>query len=128
MPTLTGVPNRALLCAQADQLLEAAGPTGAGAVTAVCLGLDGFGVVNDAYGAATADRVLVQVGARLTAEGRGDDMLGRLGGDVFAVAARSMGDERAAIRLAGRLRHVVSTTLDLDVVAEGIETPAHAGC
>ena len=107
---LTGLPNRVLLWAHADQLLEAAGPTGAGSVAAVCMGLDGFGLINDAYGAATADRVLAQVGERLTAEVRGDDLLGRLRGDVFAVVARNMGDERAAIGLAGRLLHAVSTT------------------
>jgi len=105
---LTGLANRALLCAQADELLEEVGPANAGSVAAICIGLDGFGLVNDAYGAGTADRVLQQVGGQLTAATRAEDVLGRFGGDVFAIVGRDMGDERAAIVLAGRLRAAVS--------------------
>jgi len=112
---LTGLANHALLCAQTDQLLEAARPAHEATVAAICIGLDGFGLVNDAYGAAAADRVLQEVGARLAAEARAGDMLGRLGGDVFALLGRDMGDERAAIRFAGRLRAAVSNTwFDVD--------------
>jgi diguanylate cyclase (GGDEF)-like protein len=118
---LTGLPNRLLLCAQADQLLKTTGPAGEGSVGAVCMGLDGFGLVNDAYGAGTADRVLQQVGERLAAHVRGGDVLGRLGGDVFAIVGSDMGDERAAIRLAGRLRDAVcAAPFDVDGHSVGV--------
>jgi len=105
---LTGLANRAFVTAQADQLLEAAGPAAAGSVGAICIGLDRFGLVNDAYGAAAADDVLRQVGERLTAAARAGDVVGRVGGDVFAVLGPDLGDEHGAIRLAGRMRDVVS--------------------
>lgn len=112
---LTGLANHPLLCAQADQLLEAARPAHEATVAAICIGLDGFGLVSDAYGAAAADRVLQEVGERLAAEARAGDMLGRPGGDLFALLGRDMGDERAAIRFAGRLRAAVSNTwFDVD--------------
>lgn len=112
---LTGLATRVVLCAQSDQLLAAAGAGAAGSVGAICLGLDGFGLVNDAYGAATGDQTLKQVGERLADAIRAGDLLGRLGGDVFVVVGRDMGDEQAAITLAGRLRDAVSAApFDVD--------------
>ena len=105
---LTGLANRALLCAQADQLLHAVGGQQPVSVGAICIGLDDFRLVNDAYGAAAADLVLKEVGERLSAAVRGRDLVGRLGGDVFAVVGGEMDDESAAMRFAGRLRDTVS--------------------
>ncbi len=105
---LTGLANRALLSAQADQLLHAAAPEESETVGAICIGLDDFRLVNDAYGAAAADSVLEEVGARLRAAVRGRDLVGRLSGDVFAVVGGDMGDEAAVMRFAARLRDTVS--------------------
>jgi diguanylate cyclase (GGDEF)-like protein len=123
---LTGLPNRVLLCAQADQLFELAGPAGAGSVAAVCMGLDSFGLINDAYGARCGDRVLQEVGERLAAQVRGGDAFGRLGGDVFAIVGTQMGDEGAAIRLAGRLRDAVFAT-PFDVAGHSVAVTATVG-
>jgi diguanylate cyclase (GGDEF)-like protein len=122
----TGLPNRALLCAQAEQLLEASGPAAASSVGAICLGLDGFGLVNEAYGASTADRVLEAVGKRLAAETRAGDMLGRLRGDVFAIVSPDMADEKAAIQLAGRLRSAVAAA-PFEVAGQQVAVTATAG-
>ncbi len=118
---LTGLVSRAMLCAQSDQLLAAAGAAAAGSVGAICIGLDGFGLVNEAYGARTGDQALKQVGQRLAGEVRAGDVLGRLGGDVFVVVGREMGDEAAAITLAGRLRDAISgAPFDVDGQSIGI--------
>ncbi len=105
---LTGLANRALLCAQADQLLGAAGPDQSGSVGAICIALHEFRLVNDAYGAAAADRVLEEVGERLSAAVRRRDLVGRLNGDVFGVVGGGMDDEAAVMRFAARLRDTVS--------------------
>ncbi len=123
---LTGLANRALLCAQADQLLDAVDPADVSSVAALCIGLDGFGLVNDAYGALAADRVLRLVGERLAGQTRRQDVLGRVGGDVFAIVGQDMGDERAVIDLAGRLRAVVSETV-IDIDGHGVGVTATIG-
>lgn len=118
---LTGLANRTLLCAQADQLLDAVGPAEVSSIAVLCIGLDGFGLVNDAYGALAADRMLQHVGERLAGVTRQQDVLGRVGGDVFAVVGQDIGDERAVIDLAGRLRAVVSeTVIDIDGHSVGV--------
>jgi diguanylate cyclase (GGDEF)-like protein/PAS domain S-box-containing protein len=82
--SLTGLPNRAMF----DEFLTIALARARRAGTAVallCLDLDGFKAVNDRLGHAAGDDVLRQVGRRLLAVSRGSDVVGRRGGDEFAV-------------------------------------------
>ena len=51
----------------------------------VYLDLDGYKPVNDRFGHAAGDAVLVAVAAALVASVRASDIVGRLGGDEFAV-------------------------------------------
>ncbi|MDI6104560.1 diguanylate cyclase [Actinoplanes sp. NEAU-A12] len=79
---LTGLPNRAELL----RLLAEASPkaTAAEAVAVLFIDLDGFKAVNDTYGHATGDALLVAAAQRLGAGLRASDVLARLGGDEFA--------------------------------------------
>lgn len=123
---LTGLPNHTMLRAQAEQLLAAADPAVARSVAAICIGLDGFGLVNDAYGAAAADRLLQQVAERLVAAADAQHMLGRLGGDAFVVLGHDMNDEHATIPLAEQLRAAVSGA-QLRVGGQPVELTATVG-
>ena len=104
---LTGVPNRTLL---ADRMRQAVAQTKrAGALLAVCyIDLDGFKPVNDQFGHAAGDSLLVQVARRLASQLRGGDTLARIGGDEFIVLLQGMdGDadcEVAVTRLLEAMR------------------------
>ena len=50
--------------------------------------LDGFKSVNDTQGHLAGDRVLTEVGRRLSAQTRPGDFVGRLGGDEFVIVMR----------------------------------------
>jgi diguanylate cyclase (GGDEF)-like protein/PAS domain S-box-containing protein len=81
---LTGMPNRRLL---ADRLAQAIARTARGDLSlAVCyLDLDGFKQVNDQYGHALGDQLLIGVAEHLKRIMRADDTLARLSGDEFVL-------------------------------------------
>ncbi|MFK0088476.1 putative bifunctional diguanylate cyclase/phosphodiesterase [Pseudomonas sp. NPDC090755] len=81
---LTGLPNRAYL---SDLLHQALAYARRGRVPlAVCmLDLDGFKAVNDGYGHASGDLLLVEVAKRLKGILRGGDAVARLSGDEFVL-------------------------------------------
>ncbi len=77
---LTGLANRTRFA----EALDAACLAG-DAVAVLYVDLDDFKVVNDTLGHAAGDHVLVEVGRRLRASVRPDDLVARLGGDEFGV-------------------------------------------
>ncbi len=81
---LTQLPNRMLL---GDRMQTAMAQTERnGKILAVCyLDLDGFKPVNDLYGHAVGDRLLVEVAQRLKSCVRAGDTVSRLGGDEFVL-------------------------------------------
>ncbi|MBB3239486.1 diguanylate cyclase (GGDEF)-like protein/PAS domain S-box-containing protein [Pseudomonas sp. Tn43] len=88
---LTGLPNRAFLSDLLDQALEFSRQENI--PLAVCmLDLDGFKAVNDGYGHASGDMLLVEVAKRLRNIVRGEDVVARLAGDEFVLVLRYVRD------------------------------------
>ncbi len=69
----------------------------------IYLDLDGFKPINDRYGHAAGDEILVQVAARLNATIRTFDLVARLGGDEFAIALVDVGGPVEVMACAERL-------------------------
>ena len=87
---LTGLLNRAALIEEMEARL-ARGP-----LTAVYCDLDGFKSVNDTYGHAGGDELLVDVAKLLTSMARSTDAIGRLGGDEFVIVCDGLTPPHAA--------------------------------
>jgi diguanylate cyclase (GGDEF)-like protein len=88
LDSLTGLTNRRHFFASIETLFAEASNDAQGGVKTFAIGivdLDGFKPVNDTYGHQTGDRVLVEVGRRLTEVCGADVKLSRLGGDEFGV-------------------------------------------
>ena len=85
---LTGLPNRALLFDRLQQaFLEAVRHQQALALLFV--DLDGFKFVNDRFGHAIGDQLLVEVAKRMLSAVREEDTVARLGGDEFTVLIKN---------------------------------------
>jgi diguanylate cyclase (GGDEF)-like protein len=81
---LTGLPNRALFYDHLHMALASAQRRG-DHVGLLFLDLDHFKMLNDRYGHAFGDLLLVQVAARLRQSARRGDTVARFGGDEFTV-------------------------------------------
>jgi diguanylate cyclase (GGDEF)-like protein len=78
---LTGLANRSLLKSSVDQLINNSAET----FCVALMDLDGFKKVNDTYGHAVGDAVLIETARRLSKVIGPQDILARLGGDEFVL-------------------------------------------
>ncbi len=85
---LTGLANRTLFMANvAEALTRRPGRSVTRDVGLLYIDLDDFKPVNDTFGHAAGDEVLLTTASRLRAQVRPQDTVARLGGDEFAVCA-----------------------------------------
>ncbi|MEB3352954.1 MAG: diguanylate cyclase [Cyanobacteriota bacterium] len=100
---LTGVWNRRGVERELQAWLDVP-QTGNRTQLAVCMiDLDDFKPVNDTYGHATGDQVLIAVTRRLRGVLREGDLLGRIGGDELIAVFRECAEAEIARQLASRI-------------------------
>lgn len=115
---LTGIPNRLLF----GELLERAINTCERnqSQLAVCyLDLDGFKLVNDNFGHAAGDNLLIEVSQRLASITRGCDAVARLGGDEFVLLFTGLHSSQECASILQRVKKVICEPVVLD---EGVIT------
>lgn len=103
---LTGMANRYLLKNRARQVIQAAKSSN-GEFALLFIDLDKFKDVNDAFGHACGDRLLVQFARRLTAQVRERDMVCRLGGDEFVILLSEISRDEVSERVESLLSNIV---------------------
>lgn len=121
---LTGVGNRRLLEDRLRRALSDRRDPG-GQVGLIVADLDGFKEVNDRYGHAAGDAVLVGVARRIAGVLRSQDTIARLGGDEFVVVCPGLRDAAEAEPVLGRVRRVFREPVVVD--ASGAQASASVG-
>jgi diguanylate cyclase (GGDEF)-like protein len=105
---LTGLKNRRGFFDVARRELERATRTGR-PLSALMLDIDGFKRVNDTYGHAVGDEVLRHLAERCRRAVRDIDLVGRYGGEEFAVLLPET-DLKTALEVAERVRSSIGDT------------------
>jgi diguanylate cyclase (GGDEF)-like protein len=128
---LTGLASRVLLSDRIASLLcQPEGPGG----SLLLIDLDGFKTINDTFGHAAGDELLITIAQRLRASIRPEDLAARVGGDEFGVLLEN-GDLAMAAEVATRLlaalgepttlsRGRVAVTASIGIVGIGAATTA----
>ena len=112
---LTGLPNRAFFNRELNRLVDKA-RSESGELVVMLLDLDRFKEVNDNFGHAVGDMLLVEIARRLEKSIRRGDMVARLGGDEFAVLMYGPTDGTGDVSLATRIMKNLSQPLKMDDV------------
>ena len=110
---LTELPNRTQLTERLHKMVERARRDNQ-LLVLVFLDLDGFKPLNDRYGHALGDRILVMVAQRLKQVVRSTDMVARLGGDEFALVLGGLPNMDEMEHLAERVLNLISAPYEID--------------
>jgi diguanylate cyclase (GGDEF)-like protein len=114
---LTGLPNRTLLNDRLSQAINLSARDG-GTFAILALNLDRFKAMNDRFGRAAGDRLLMMAAERIEGALSGSDTLARVGGDEFVVLQIDAGQPTAAAELSHRL---------IGLLSEPFDTPGEPG-
>jgi len=83
-------------------------------IAVLFLDLDKFKDINDRFGHAVGDRLLIAIARRLRAAVRPSDSVGRLGGDEFAVLLERVAHMRDVDAVVNRVQHALDQPFNVD--------------
>jgi len=111
---LTGLANRAFFQEQLQGALARARTTPDRASAVLFFDLDDFKQINDTLGHAAGDAMLNVVAERLVRAVRSTDVVGRIGGDEFAVLLNDRADANAVDRTVARIQEALVAPVSIE--------------
>ncbi|MEI8080814.1 MAG: diguanylate cyclase, partial [Actinomycetes bacterium] len=112
--SLTALANRHELNDGLGRILSHSPRTGTG-VGVLFIDVDNLKTVNDEYGHAVGDGLLVEVARRIRSRVRSNDLVARIGGDEFVVVLTQCGTEEDAVSVANKILDAVRDPVHVDV-------------
>lgn len=114
--SLTGLPNRNLLQDRMTQVLNTA-KRNETRTAVLFIDLDHFKAVNDTWGHAVGDRLLIEAATRMQDCVRKSDTVARIGGDEFAIILTDVEENQAAVTLAAKISGALERSFVIDGAA-----------
>lgn len=111
--SLTGLPNRTLFVDRLDQTLSRA-EYDKKLVSVLSIDIDRFSFINDTFGTEIGDRVLKEVGKRLSETLREGDTVARLGSDEFGISLVDIAHSEDVVLLVQRLIDSIRQPINLE--------------
>lgn len=110
---LTGLPNRLLLVDRFQLALQHA-KRNQQQFAVLMVDLNKFKAINDTFGHAAGDTVLVTVAQRLVSVVRASDTVARLGGDEFVLIIHSVSERKPVLALGRKLMDLLAQPVTLE--------------
>ncbi len=130
--SLTGLGNRSLFNDELERELLVSMQRGTN-LAVLFIDLDHFKLVNDSFGHAAGDEVLLALAQRFKSAVRGGDVVSRFSGDEFVVLCRNVHDVNVAVSLANEYSRLLaepvklSTGRNVEVTCSVGRVVRHAG-
>lgn len=110
---LTQLPNRLLFMKRLEKELSRASSENE-KFSVMYMDLNDFKQINDKYGHATGDQLLIQVSNRLKSCFRQSDTLARLGGDEFAAILPGLTTDEDIKKITNKINNAMSSTFNVN--------------
>ncbi len=112
--SLTGLSNRVLFIDRIDQVLQRMARDPKLSCAVLFVDIDRFKSINDSFGHAIGDRLLIAIASRLSDGLRPGDTVARLGGDEFTVLLTEAAEPRDALAVVQRLQAALEKEFNID--------------
>jgi diguanylate cyclase (GGDEF)-like protein len=110
--SLTGLGNRSMFSDELERELMVSLQRGTN-LAVLFIDLDRFKLVNDSFGHASGDEVLLALAQRFKSAVRGGDVVSRFSGDEFVVLCRNVHDVNVAVSLATEYSRLLAEPVQL---------------
>ncbi len=111
---LTGLPNRTLFLDRLEHAIKRIKRSKLDTFAVLFLDIDRFKLVNDSFGHAIGDQLLIEIGDRLRVCLRPGDTVARLGGDEFAIILDGIKSAADATHVANRVQEELTKAFNLN--------------
>lgn len=111
--TLTGLPNRMMFSEMANHLIASSRRKN-NQFALMFIDLDGFKSINDMFGHAVGDKLLIEVAKRIHNCLRASDSVSRLGGDEFVVLLEDTIEKQDLLIVGNKIIASLSKKMDID--------------
>lgn len=110
---LTALPNRVLFLERLNQVFERRKRRNNDRYAVLFLDVDGFKGINDSFGHAAGDNLLIEIARRLESCLRSADTVARFGGDEFAILIEDIKDVSDTTNVAKRIQETLKLPIDI---------------
>ncbi|CQR47312.1 Cyclic di-GMP phosphodiesterase Gmr [Paraliobacillus sp. PM-2] len=110
---LTEIPNRSLFFEKLEEIIKES-EQNKEMFAMLFLDLDGYKAINDNYGHAVGDKVLITVAKRLLENIKGSDVVARMGGDEFMVIIQNIRDLNVLDKMVEKMHKNIQEVMYID--------------